>query len=289
MNFHKFYILALFLVPIIEAAPEVKVTITKADTKGTGNFSTESTSDSDLIISQTDHSAFHDFNDFIQSFTIIEPVTLKSLRLFLRPIRGGSAITVSVVKINVSTLTYEPETLGSLTIPRDSIPDNPEGSWVSETFENEVTLSESGSYGLIIDNISTGGSFGYNDYGAVNGNLLAAGRFWIFDKEDLGIGGSQAFDIAFQLFGMGGNQTIPLPKITQITQNGFVSTIEWKGLPGMRYAMEHSEDLKSWRVIRSRFGSRSIRRFSSETENVLGRVIQFSEGSLFFRVSPLGF
>jgi len=95
--------------------------------------------------------------------------------------------------------------MGKLTIP-----DDPNGAWVTQMFEAEVSLSESGSYGLFVDNISSGGSSGYNEYGVVRGNLLAAGRYWNIDKDDLKIGGTQIFDIAFQLFGSGANQNIPL-------------------------------------------------------------------------------
>lgn len=110
-----------------------------------------------------------------QSFTISKPVKISSIQVYAKRIGGGSSFQIYLQPFDPWTGTRG-TALASKNIPLSSIPSDPQGGWVSASFEPPISIASPGVYAIFVDSDSEGAPDGYNDFGYALGDSIRGGR-----------------------------------------------------------------------------------------------------------------
>jgi len=188
-----------------------------------------------------------------QTFTISKPVRISSIEVYAKRNGGGSSFQIYLQPFDPWTGTRG-NALASKNIPLSSIPTDPQGGWVSTSFDPPVSIASSGVYAIFVDSDSKGAPDGYNDFGYALGDSIRGGRL-------IGPTFGSEVEMLFRIRGIAETDAFNpsdfvIPKISGPTletryspvarRNLVYARISWDTKPGAAYIVWSSKDMKLW-------------------------------------------
>ena len=187
-----------------------------------------------------------------QSFTVSKPIEISSVEVYAKRIGGGSSFQIYLQPYDPWTGTRG-SPLVSKSVPLVDIPSNSEGGWVRSTFDNPISITDTGVYAIFVDSDSDGSPDGYNDFGYASGDSITGGRL-------IGPNFGSEVEMLFRIRGSAGADAFAppgfeVPEFTSVTSElrytafGTFTFVRfsWDTESGAVYRILRSSDLNVWR------------------------------------------